>query len=324
MTGVLRVAVLSTLLALTAAPAGAAGAAHADKEGWWSQTGRVAPATLLQTVPEGAIAVAAAGGEVYAVAALGVVLDAEKGSIVERFTLTLKEAQESGAQQNAGAAIIVACPIVDFFAGDYDGAWEDAPAADCEAARSEGVRNDDGTWTFDLAPIADAWLDPFGTIAANGIRFDPGDASFQTSFTGMEDAVFDVSVSPPQEEDDPFDAVTTTVPGGFTGGASAPPADVVEPPPAVDAPETTAPVVEPETDEQAAGDELAEPASSRAGDVAGNLPAGVVLLLVALVGGAAAIALGLGPLGRQRATVSRRSGGVSRALESRTTTGART
>lgn len=323
-----RLPFICAVLALALGPASPSSATTgapvtADKEGWWSQTGRVAPAELPTTVPEGAIAVSAVGGQAYAVAALGIVLDADKGSTVARFTLTLTEAEGTGAQENAEGAVITACPIVDFFAGDYGGAWADAPADDCDTATAEGVRNDDGTWTFDLAAIANAWLDPFGTIAANGIRFDPGDASFQVSWTGMEDAVFDVSITPPQVEADPFDAVTTTIPGGFTGRAPSSPGSGgfdVQPPPAVVEPGAEVPAAagEPDTDDDATAVGPAAGSRSRAGDTAGNLPAALVLLVMMTLGAAALIALALGPIGQTRPAAARRSGGVSRALEART------
>jgi hypothetical protein len=173
----------------------------ADKEGWWNRARDATVGTPVppppDTVPQGAIAVGAAGGQPEKVAAIGIVLDAARGSTVERFTMTLEEADGPGAQQGADRSV-VACPITAFFAPEDNGALQHAPPADCETAQAEGVRAAGGTWTFDLAPIADAWLDPFGTINPNGIRLDPvGTGTFQVSFTGMEDATFDVLLSPP-------------------------------------------------------------------------------------------------------------------------------
>jgi len=296
----------------------------ADKDGWWSNTGRAVPdAAVPDTVPSGAIGIAAAGGQATKVAAIGVVLDAAKGSTVQTFTLTMKEAEGTGAQQNSGGASIIACPITDFFSGDQNGKLSDAPAADCEKAKSEGKRNDDGTWTFDLAAIANEWLDPFGTIAANGLRFNPGDGTFQVSLTGKEDAVFDVALSPPQEDNDPFDSSTTTVPGGFTGSTSSGSGSdlTVTPPPAVAVPTTTTAKATGSGSTTPTGDAAAPatPAVSRAGETGGNLPGGVPLLVLLVLAGGALVALALGPLGRRRPASSRRAGGVSRALEARAT-----
>ena len=313
------------VVALAAPPARAEGAATADKEGWWSNTGRAVPdAAVPDTVPAGAIGIAAAGGSATKVAAIGVVLDAAKGSAVQTFTLTLKEAEGTGAQQNSSGASIIACPITDFFSGEQNGKLADAPAADCEKATSEGKRNDDGTWTFDLTAIANEWLDPFGTVPANGLRFNPGDGTFQVSLTGKEDAMFDIALSPPQEDTDPFDSSTTTLPGGFTGSSSSAGSSggdlTVEPPPDVavttTAPKATGGASSPTT----AGDTTAStPAVSRAGDTGGNLPGGVPLLVLLVLGGGVLVALALGPAGRRRPASSGRAAGVSRALEARAT-----
>lgn len=341
-----RIPIGLALLLLALAPiagtlAQSSGSVTADKEGWWNRTrgattgtpvgGGGAPA-LPESVPKGAIGVAAKAGQADKIGALGIVLDAARGSAVTSFTLTLKEAEGTGAQQNSGDAAIVACPITDFFAGAENGAFQDAPAADCEAAKAEGTRNDDGTWTFDLLAIANVWLDPFGTINPNGIRFDPtGTGSFQVSFTGMEDAVFDASISPAQEDADPFDDSTTTIPGGFTGGSSSSSGSSdfsTSPPPAVDAPSagtastTTPPTTAPGGDEAEAAP---APAASRAGDTSGNFPLGVVLVFVIAAALALLTAWHLGPAGRVSHTKIQRSGGVSRALAARPpTTGAST
>ena len=319
----LGIGLVCALLAVTVAPARAEGTATADKEGWWSSTGQAVPdADVPDTVPEGAIGIAATGGQVTKVAAIGVVLDAAKGSTVQTFTLTMKEAEGTGAQQNSDGAAIVACPVTDFFSGESNGKLADAPAADCEAAMSEGERTDDGTWTFDLTAIADAWLDPFGTIAANGLRFDPGDGTFQVSLTGMEDAVFDIALSAPEEDADPFDSSTTTVPGGFTGGSSASSGgDVAAPPPSVAVP-TTEPSgsdVTATTVAESTGETATATAASRAGDTGGNFPGGIPLLVLVVLGSGLLIALALGPAGRERAASSRRSGGVTRALDAHAT-----
>lgn len=344
MTRSLRVPVVSALLALVMVPAAStfgqeSGPVIADKEGWWSQARDATTGTpagggvpaLPETVPEGAIAIAATGGQINKVAALGIVLDAGRGSTVSTFTLTMKEAEGTGAQQNPGDAAIVACPITDFFAGAENGALQDAPAADCEAASAEGTRADDGTWTFDLTAIADVWLDPFGTINPNGIRFDPtGTGTFQVSLTGMDDATFDVSIAPAEEDEDPFDASTTTVPGGFSGSGSSSSGSSdfsTSPPPAVDSPagDATATPAPPTTAASGSGEAAAAPAARPAGDTSGNLPGGLPLLFVLGAAVALLMAWHLGPAGRKPHATTQRSGGVSRALAARPpTTGAPT
>jgi hypothetical protein len=253
-------------------------------------------------------------GQAARVGAIGIVVDAEKGSQVNGLTLTLQEADATG-QQGTGAKVR-ACPITDFLQPEANGPAENVPQEDCDTAHADGVRNDDGTWTFDLTPIAAAWLDPFGTIAANGIRLDPvGDppATFQVAFTGFEDATLDADIAPGSPAADPFatgsavgaGAFDSGSLGGTTGGTdfSAPGAEA----PAVAAPTTQAPT--------GAAPATAEPAAaSRVGQTFGNWPPAVVLLLVGVVALALAAAWTLGPAGRNRPDLARRQGGVSRAL----------
>jgi hypothetical protein len=334
-----RTLLAAALLALAIFPVTATsgqqdGVARADKEGWWNRTtggasdtpagGVVPPAVLPESVPEGAIAVAAVGGEPQKVAALGVVLDAPRGSVVEQLVLTLKEAEGTGAQQNPEEAAIVACPIVDFFAGVENGSFQDAPEADCEVASATGERAEDGTWTFDLTAIADAWLDPFGTVGANGIRFDPVEGTFQVSFTGVEDATFDGAITPGVEDEDPFDSTPTSIAGGFSSGSTSSGGGSIDvaPPPVVDAPGTDVTVADAEVGDvedvaDAGEDEVAAPAVSRAGDVSGNQPLGAYLIALIALAGLVLVSLHAGAA--RLAAPVRAGRGVSRALASRTT-----
>jgi hypothetical protein len=316
------------LVALALAPVAATTAAqasgvHADSEGWWN-TGPSLPVTLPPSplgtlpaapapdVPDGSVPVAMRLGQAARVGAIGIVVDAEKGSQVNGLTLTLQEADATG-QQGTGAKVR-ACPITDFLQPEANGPAEDIPQEDCDTAHADGVRNDDGTWTFDLTAIAAAWLDPFGTLSPNGIRLDPvGDppATFQVAFTGFEDATLQADITPGAPAEDPFATGSAGGAGAFdlgsvgtTGGTdfAAPSAQA----PTVAAPTTQAP--------KAAAPTRSEPAASRAGQTFGNWPLAVVLLLVAAVALALAAAWTLGPAGRNRPDLARRQGGVSRAL----------
>jgi hypothetical protein len=304
-----------------------AGGVHADSEGWWN-TGPSTPVTLPPSplgtlpqapapdVPDGTVPVAMRLGQAARVGAIGIVVDAEKGSKVAKVVLTLKEAP--GAGQQGTDAKVRACPITDFLQPEANGPAENVPNEDCDVAHADGVRADDGTWTFDLTAIATAWLDPFGTVEPNGIRLDPvGDppATFQVAFTGFEDAAIDADITPGAPAADPF-ATGGAGAGSFDSGSfssgsgtdfAAPPAEA----PAVATPTTAAPT----------GATAAPPAkatkASRAGDTLGNWPAAVLLLLVAAVALALATAWSLGPAGRRRDELVRRQGGVSRALAGR-------
>jgi hypothetical protein len=324
------------LVPMAASSAQSAGGVRSDSEGWWN-TGPATPVTLPPSplgplpqapaldVPDGAVPVAMRVGQAVRVGALGVVLDAAKGSHVNKLVLHLKEADATG-QQGTGAKVR-ACPVTSFLQPEANGSPENLPEEDCTVAHADGVRAADGTWTFDLTAIATAWLDPFGTVEPNGLRLDPvGDppATFQVAFTGFEDATFESDIAAGEPAADPFATGGGVAAGGSLGGGSfdtgtisggttdfaAPAAPAADVPavPAAAAPTTTV----------AAKPQAAAPvATSRAGDTFGNLPLAALLLLVAAVALALATAWTLGPAGRRRPELARRQGGVSRALTGR-------
>ena len=327
------------MVAFAAVPAAPGGsqepAATVDSEGWWNTAPADAPIELppvgvapppqlpAPDVPDDAIAVELRLGRPGRVAALGMVLTAEKGSTVTSFVLRLKEAEGSFTQRGSDAAV-QACPVTSFLVPERNGSPANVPEADCEIAKAEGTRADDGTWTFDLTAIASAWLDPFGSLEPNGIRLDPvGEppATFQVAFTGLEDAVVTADISPPAATgEDPFASdggsfATPPPTSGDIGGGDFTPAPIDAGPV-----EPADPTVEPTEDAAPAsggGEQVAAPvAASRAGKTFGNWPGGVVagVLLALLL--ALAASLVLGPAGRRRPEVARRQGGVSRALAS--------
>jgi hypothetical protein len=334
------VAVAVGLGALALAPvagtsAQVASGVHADSEGWWN-TGPATPVTLPASplgplpqppapdLPDGAVPVAMRVGQAVRVGALGVVVDAAKGSHVNKLVLHLKEAAAAG--QQGASAKVRACPVTSFLAPESNGSPENLPEENCDVAHADGVRAADGTWTFDLTAIAAAWLDPFGTVEPNGLRLDPvGDppATFQVSFTGYEDATFETDIVAGAPAADPFATGGATGAGALGGGSldsgslSAGTTDF--PAPSLDAPAVAAPAVPAApTTPVAAKPQVAAPvAASRAGDTVGNWPLAVLLLLVAAVALALATAWTLGPAGRRRPELARRQGGVSRALAGR-------
>lgn len=312
-------------VAATLAQTGANGV-RSDSEGWWN-VGPATPVTLPPSplgplpaapapdVPDGSVPVAMRLGQPARVGAIGIVLDAQKGAKVNKLVLTLKEAEATG-QQGTGAKVR-ACPVTSFLVPESNGAPDNVPEENCDVAHADGVRNPDGTWTFDLTAIASAWFDPFGQVEPNGIRLDPvGDppATFQVAFTGMEDATFDADIAPGGPAADPF-ATGGTAGGSFDsgslgGGTSDFTAPSVEAPP-VAAPSTPAAGAKPPTPR------AAPVADSRAGDTFGNWPVAVVLLVAAALALALLTGWSLGPAGRRRPDLARRQGGVSRALASR-------
>lgn len=308
------------------------GGVRAESEGWWN-VGASTPATLPPSplgplpsapapdVPEGSVPVAARLGQPSRVGAIGIVVDAPKGSKVNKVVLHLKEADAAG-QQGTGAAVR-ACPITSFLVPESNGKSENLPQEDCNVAHADGVRATDGSWTFDLTAIAAAWVDPFGTVEANGIRLDPvGDppATFQVAFTGQDDATIESDIAAGAPVADPFAIGGGAAAGGSFGDGSidtgssefAPPAAEV---PAVESPTTATPAAP-----SGVRTETAAPAAaSRAGDTLGNWPFAVVLLALAAVCLALLTGWTLGPAGRRRPDLARRQGGVSRALAGRLT-----
>lgn len=304
-----------------------------DKVGWWTQANArvdnpTGPITVPPPpgIPEDRLVVGAAAGEPASASAIGFLPDAQRGDTLTSFTLTIEESDDP-ANQGGDIAVIGACPILSFWAGGENGTWDTRPEWDCKQALAEGTR-EDGVWTFDLAPIAQLWLDPFGTVAADGfvlvegaeppgsfqVVFDPSTIELVLTFDPAEETPDDGFVVP----DAPTDI------SGSTGNFSAPissgsNASTFSPTPSFDSssPDVTTPAV----DESDTGDEAALDAApipvraSRAGEVFGNFPGGLPFLVIAVGGLLVMMGLALGPLGEPMAHTRQR--GVSRALEAR-------
>lgn len=334
---------------VTGSTAQTSGGASVQSQGWWNAgaqpldapratpLGGVAPPVTLPTpdVPEGSVPVAMRVGQPSRIGAIGIVLDAPKGSVANSVVLRLKEA---AAGQQGSSPAVRACPITTFLVPEQGGPSANIPEADCDAASADGERADDGTWTFDLTSIAAVWLDPNGVIQASGVRLDPvGEppATFQVAFTGIADAVLDADVTPGSDAagdafstGGSFDSGSSSGGGSFDSGSSfgggsvdssfgggssdfaAPSAEVPEVPTAAAAPTATS----------APSRTLPVANASRAGKTFGNWPLSVVLLLAAALALALAMGVTLGPAGRERPDLGRRQGGVSRALGSRFST----
>jgi hypothetical protein len=320
-----------------------------DKTGWWNRANTTTsspagPVTVPPPpgVPEGDLVVGALEGEPSAVLAIGIQPDEGPGATVQRFTLQLTEDSDAGGNQNTDAAAIRACPITAFWAGGANGDWETRPTVDCEAASATGERDENGVWTFDLAPIGELWFDTFGTIRADGVRLEPvidETPPFQAVFLGGDDIDVVLEADPAPDDEDPFAAPAFEDPpsdAGFNTGGSGDGGSIFSPP-VVAAPPTTSsfevPTADvgteppPVTDHDGGGgggetaaprlvdSPAAESAASRAGDVFGNLSPLVLLGMLAFVGVLVVMSYWLGPAGQPVTTVRQR--GVSRALEAR-------
>lgn len=171
------------------------------KTGWWwvanqppAETGLVAyPQQSPPNIPAGHLPVAASGGEPDKVTAVELVLDAKPGSSVTSAKVVLTESAAPGANVNAEAAKIIACPVTDGFWADGTAArWDARPAYDCDAAQAAGTRDDKGRWTFDLTGLASSWLAEGATGSPSFALVEAVDApeSFQVTFAPVaEDGI---------------------------------------------------------------------------------------------------------------------------------------
>jgi hypothetical protein len=294
-----------------------------DRLGWWHEknVATETPAAIVTVppppgVPAATLAVGAVNGEQDRIAALGVVPDAVAGDVPTRFSLTLTEAGAPAVQANSGAAAVVACPIVEFWVPVENGTWANRPVFDCDLAKAPGVRSKDGTWTFDLLPIAQLWLDPAGTVVADGIVLVEeveSPSAFQVVFAtegkGAGAVVFEATPGAP--------TTAPTLPpidpgSGFDPGFEAPDLGTggspVEALPTPEVPTTAAPAT-------TAGPVAAGPIAAASPNVLGNLPGGLIVAVPAFLVLMALLSFTLGPAGEPVAAA--RQGGVSRALSTR-------
>ncbi len=312
-----------------------------DKTGWWNQANvststPAGPVTIPPPpgIPAGDLVVGTGqttpDAEPTAILAVGIQPDDGPGATVRSFTMELTEDPDARGNQGTAVAALKACPITDFWVGGENSEWPSRPTYDCEAASASGVRDDDGTWTFDLAPIGTLWFDTFGTIRADGVVVVPDfeeTGPFQAVFKGGDDIEIDLESDPaPSSGENPFETPTTFAdpPSDVGFGNSGSGGGGIFSPPVVTSPPTTLSSPQPDLTDDG-GDETAappvvdapdaEPAVSRAGDLMGNLPLIVVLAFPLLLGMMLVISYWFGAAGQPVTTIRQR--GVSRALEAR-------
>lgn len=340
-------------LTLPLAGAGPAGAAAADKKspgpgdtrgakvvkaGWWwvaneppPETGVLAaPQPPSPNIPKGAIPVGAFGGDPEKVSAIEVKLRAKPGSTVKSFEMVLRESKDPGANANAEAAKILACPVTELFWADGSGAaWKDQPTYDCSVAKAAGKRTKKGLWRFDLTSIASGWLAEGNTDSRSVVLVEDVEApeSFQVSLDGVkaEGVGLELKATPPAPLPDDGalpdngpsgstgSGVSTSGGGGSSlgsgGGPSlAGPAPAPAPVKGADVPASTGQ----DTGEQGTGELNAAPMSAVPAWYSGIPRSGLLLVPFALAL-AYLIMLALGPDARPVPVTGRR--GVSRALD---------
>src|SRR4051794_37893273 len=192
-------AIAAGMVALAILPVATTGAADdtspgvsTAKSGWWSLSNQEAdtpngalslPLPKSPVVPDNSLPVTATLGQPYNVSAIGFTIP--EGMQASSMTMTLTPATGGGADSNGSSAKIAACAVTAYWGGGDNGKWAAKPQWDCTKAKAPGTRNSDGSWTFDLAPIATLWSDAFESIPAdNGVALVPDDptGTFQVAY----------------------------------------------------------------------------------------------------------------------------------------------
>lgn len=307
--------------------------AEAVKVGWWWVANEPPPDTGLlaapqppsPNVPKGAIPVGAVAGDPEKVAAVEVRLAADPGSSVRAFEMVLRESAVPGANANAEAAQILACPVTELFWADgAAAAWKDQPSYDCDLASAKGKRTEKGLWHFDLSEVASGWLAEGSTASQSVVLVEDVAApeSFQVTFDGIKDKGVGLALKagepPALPEGTPPAPGSESLGGGggspssIDGGPSLDGGGVDVAPLAADAP--------PVADRQpAAGDQTTPSAVSPVASVAAvpawysGMPRAAFLLVPLALALAYLVMLSLGPAGRPAPATGRH--GVSRALD---------
>ena len=307
--------------------------AEAVKVGWWwvaneppPDTGLLAaPQPPAPNVPKGAIPVGALAGDPEKVAAIEVRLGAEPGSSVRAFEMVLRESAAPGANANAEAAQILACPVSELFWADGGAAaWKDQPTYDCELASAKGKRSAKGLWRFDLSAVAAGWLADGSTASQSVVLVEDVAApeSFQVTFDGIKDKGVGLALKAGEPPAVPEGTSPPPAPESLGGGGGSP--SFVDSGPVLDSGGVdVAPLAAdapPAAGQQpAAGDETTQSAVSPVASAAAvpawysGIPRAAYLLLPVALALAYLVMLSLGPAGRPAPTTGRH--GVSRALD---------
>lgn len=137
-------------------------------------TGPVAPPAPLPTpdVPAGDFPVSVVAGQTDKISFLQLDSSAiTAGSTVSTLVLTLHE-DSNGGNLNAAMGTVEARAVTGFLSsGDTGKPIANAPSYDTIGPGVAGNRKPDGTWTFELAPIATRWAN--GELSNNGIALVP-------------------------------------------------------------------------------------------------------------------------------------------------------
>jgi hypothetical protein len=320
-------AIAAVMVLLALAPVGPTGAddggVTVEKSGWWSQANQEVPTPngpftpplpKSPLVPEDSLPVTSFLGQPQNVSAIGFAIPEDMAATT--FELILPLAEGGGADSGGSSAKIAACAVTSYWEGTENGKWDAKPEWDCNKAKAPGKRNDDGSWTFDLGSIAALWADPFEDVARadGGIVLVPDDATstFQVAFA-KEDITIEATLSEvttPGDDAFTVDVSQETIPAGtptFSEGSVA-------------TGDLPAPTAERPSDgsRESGGTRLTASRQHDVGNIGGNLPLGM-LLLVPLVLVVAVLAGQSVSARERRPDAVRRQGGVGRALAARAT-----
>ena len=241
------------------------------------------------------------------------------GSTVSSLVLTLHE-DSTGGNLAADTAKVEARAVTGFFAGGSQGSpWANRPSFDTTGPAAPGKRAADGSWTFELAPIAARWAS--GELSNNGIAIVPAAPQQSDSY---EVVWFGVSGAKPPAV---AGSVTPPAPGtpeAAAAGTQSTPVDQTASAPIAITPDTSG-VSLPSTETPSvatpapAGSTPPPTATNRVttrarqiGSVHGAPPWSFYLAIVVVIALIGASTLSLGDLGEPEPD---RRGGVLRALE---------
>lgn len=242
-----------------------------------------------------------------------------QGSTVSSLVLTLHE-DKAGGLVAPDMATIEARAVTGFMTGGAQGApWTNRPSYDTTSPGVPGKRAPDGTWTFELAPIAARWAT--GELSNNGLALVPANPQQGQAYevvwfgpAGATPPTVAGSFTPPAPgtpeaqaagvgESAPVDqaAGPVSITPDTSGASLSAPAGSFTSPAATGA--ASAPTVQTPTRVRTIGSSHRAP------------PWGFYLAIVAVIGLIGASTLSLGDLGEPE---PERRGGVLRTLERRT------
>jgi hypothetical protein len=242
------------------------------------------------------------------------------GSTVSSLVLTLHEDSAAG-NLSPDTAKIEARAVTGFLAAGGQGSpWANRPSYDTTGPAAAGKRAGDGTWTFELAPIAARWAS--GELSNNGIALVPSAPQQSDSYEvvwfgvgGAKPPAVAGSVTPP----------APGTPAAVAAGSESAPVDQTAPAPISITPDTSGaglgttatPSVSPPS--AAPGTASTPSATNRfttrarqIGSVHGAPPWSFYLAVAVVIALIGASTLSLGDLGEPEPD---RRGGVLRALE---------